>query len=64
MYKWLSHEMYHLCPDYTQKLTEEMNNWYCPTCLSYLFPYNLITDENDFISAIADISGEKSFCYL
>ena len=55
-----------LCPDYTQKLTEEMNNWYCPTCLSCLFPYNLITDENDFISAIADIScvSQKSFCYL
>ena len=55
-----------LCPDNTQKLTEEMNNWYCPTCLSYLFPYNLITDENGFISAIADISGEsdKFFCYL
>ena len=55
-----------LCPDYTQKLTEEMHNWYCPTCLSYLFPYNLITDENDFISAISDISGEsdKSVCYL
>ena len=44
----------------------EMKNWYCPTWLSYLFPYNLITDENDFISAIADISGEldKSFCCL
>ena len=55
-----------LCPDYTQKLTEEMNNWYCPTCLSCLFPYNLITDENDFISAITDIScvSQKSFCYL
>ena len=55
-----------LCPDYTQKLTEEMNNWYCPTCLSCLFPYNLITDENDFISAMADIScvSQKSFCYL
>ena len=55
-----------LCPDYTQKLTEEMKNWYCPTCLSCLFPYNLITDENDFISAIADIScvSQKSFCYL
>ena len=55
-----------LCPDYTQKLTEEMNDWYCPTCLSCLFPYNLITDENDFISAIADIScvSQKSFCYL
>ena len=36
-----------LCPDYTPKLTEEMNNWYCPTCLSCLFQYNLITDEND-----------------
>ena len=55
-----------LCPEYTQKLTEEMYNWYCPTCLSCLFPYNLITDENDFISAIADIScvSQKSFCYL
>ena len=55
-----------LCPDYIQKLTEEMNNWYCPTCLSCLFPYNLITGENDFISAITDISGEshESFCYL
>ena len=55
-----------LCPDYIQKLTEEMNNWYCPTCLSCLFPYNLISDENDFISAITDISGEshQSFCYL
>ena len=55
-----------LCLDYTQKLTEEMNNWYCPTCLSYLFPYNLITGDNDFISAIADIFGESdtSFCYL
>ena len=55
-----------LCPDYIHKLTEEMNNWYCPTCLSFLFPYNLITDENDFISAITDISGEshQSFCYL
>ena len=55
-----------LCPDYIQKLTEEMNNWYCPTCLSCLFPYNLISDENDFISAITDISGEshQDFCYL
>ena len=55
-----------LCPDYIQKLTEEMDNWYCPTCLSCLFPYNLISDENDFISAITDISGEshQSFCYL
>ena len=52
--------------DYIQKLTEEMNNWYCPTCLLCLFPYNLISDENDFISAITDISGEshQSFCYL
>ena len=47
-----------LCPDYIQKLTEEMNNWHCPTCLSCLFPYNLISDENDFISAIRYISGE------
>ena len=55
-----------LCPDNIQKLTEEMNNWYCPTCLSCLFPYNLISDENDFISAITDISGEphQSFCHL
>ena len=55
-----------LCPDYIHKLTEEMNNWYCPTCLSCLFLYNLISDENDFISAITDISGEshQSFCYL
>ena len=55
-----------LCPDYIQKLTEEMNNWYCPTCLSCLFPYNLISDENDFISAITNISGESHqyFCYL
>ena len=60
--KWLSHEIYHLCPDYTQKLTEEMNNWYSPTCLLCLFQYNLITNEND----IAEISGEsdKYFCYL
>ena len=35
-----------------RKLIEEMNNWHCPVCLSFLFPYNLITDENDFISAI------------
>ena len=47
-----------LCPDYIQKFTEEMNNWHCPTCLSCLFPYNLISDENDFISAIRYISGE------
>ena len=34
--------------------------------LSCFFPYNLITDENDFISAIADNScvSQKSFCYL
>ena len=48
-----------LCPDYTQKLTEEMNNWYCPTCLSYLFPYNLITDVNDFISATAGFPANQ-----
>ena len=54
-----------LCPDNTQKLTEQINNWYFPTCLSCLFPYNLITNESDFISAIEGISGEsdKSFCY-
>ena len=46
-----------------RKLTEEMNNWHCPTCLSFLFPYNLITDENDFIR---DFSGEshKSISYI
>ena len=37
-----------------------MNNWYCPTCLSCLFPYNLITDVKYFISAIAVISGESN----
>ena len=30
------------------------------------FPYNLITDDSDFIPAIANIScvSQKSFCYL
>ena len=49
-----------LCPDYLHKFTEEMNNCYCPTCLSCLCPYNLITDEKDFISATAVISGESN----
>ena len=37
-----------LCPDYTQKLTEEMNIGIV-LHVSCLFPYNLISDENDFI---------------
>ena len=55
-----------LCPDYPQKLTEEITDWYWPTCFSCPFPYNLITDENYIISAIAVISGEsnQSFCDL
>ena len=49
-----------------QKLTNERNEWYCPTCLSNIFPYNLIEGENDFLATITDISclTDKSLCYL
>ena len=35
-------------PEDLQKLTNVRNEWYCPTCLSNIFPCNFIEDENDF----------------
>ena len=43
-------------PEDLQKLTNERNEWYCPTCLSNIFPCNFIEDENDFLATITDIS--------
>ena len=53
-------------PEDLQKLTNERNEWYCPTCLSNIFPCNFIEDENDFLATITDISclTDKSLCYL
>ena len=48
------------------KLTNERNEWYCPTCLSNILHYNSIGDENDFIATMTDTFGlsDKSLCYL
>ena len=53
-------------PENLQELTNERNEWYCPTCLSNIFPCNFIEDENDFLATITDISclTDKSLCYL
>ena len=53
-------------PEDLLKLTNERNEWYCPTSLSNIFPYNSIGDENDFIATITDTFGlsDKSLCYL
>ena len=53
-------------PEDLLKLTNESNEWYCPTCLSNIFPYNSFGGENDFIATITDTFGlsDKSLCYL
>ena len=53
-------------PEDLLKLTNERNEWYCPTCLSTIFPYNSIGDGNDFIATITDTFclSDKSLCYL
>ena len=35
-------------------IERETNNWYCYNCTAYIFPFNHLTEQDDFINALAE----------
>ena len=35
-------------------------NWYCPSCLTEIFPFNCIIDQGEFLEALSDPLPESS----
>ena len=53
-----------LSTEYIQDILADAQQWLCPLCLAYIFPFNYIEDDHEFIGAIDDLSNKDTLRYI